>query len=266
MGIRGVILDLDDTLYPELSYADSGFRAVDRFLAGAGACEPGRFHLAAQACFETGHRSRVFDGAMQAIGISLDRFPIPELVQVYREHLPIIHLFPDADAWLAGNCGRYLTGIITDGFSLAQRRKVSALELEGRVSSIIYSDDHGREFWKPHVRPYRDIQCRLGLGSEGLVYVGDNPAKDFKGARDAGWRSIRIRRPGTLHQSLEPLPGFEPDVEICSFDHLDAALSRITGLSPRNDSVPRDASSSGPLASGLATEAPVPGPRTPHLS
>jgi putative hydrolase of the HAD superfamily len=257
MSTQGVILDLDDTLYPELSYADSGFRAVDRFLAAAGACDPGRFHSAAQACFETDHRSRVFDGVMQAMGISLDRFSITELVRVYREHLPTIHLFPDAEAWLAGNRGRYLMGIITDGFALAQRRKVGALKLEARVSCIIYSDDHGREFWKPHVRPYHDIQRRLSLGSEGLVYVGDNPAKDFKGARDAGWRSIRIRRPGTLHQLLEPLPGFEPDLEICSFDHLDAALSRIAGLSTRNGSVPPDAAPAGPLDPAWPTR-PVP--------
>ncbi len=76
------------------------------------------------------------------------------------------------------------------------------------------------------------MQSRLGLRPEDLVYVGDNPTKDFKGARDAGWYSVRIRRHGTLQQFLEPLSGFEPDIEISSFDEMDSALLNIRSLSP----------------------------------
>jgi putative hydrolase of the HAD superfamily len=231
MPIQGVIFDLDDTLYPELSYVDSGFRAVDRFLSEGGASQCGEFYCAVKSSFEAGQRSRVFDITIEAMGISRDRFPISELVRVYREHFPSIRLFPDATSWLTGNQGKYLTGIITDGFSLSQRRKVIALEIETRISAVVYSDDFGSTFWKPHSRPYLEIQSRLGLGPEDLVYVGDNPTKDFKGARDAGWHSVRIRRRGTLHQFLEPLSGFEPDIEISSFDELDAALLRISSLS-----------------------------------
>jgi putative hydrolase of the HAD superfamily len=224
MPIQGVVLDLDDTLYPELAYVDSGFRMVDKFLSDVGACEFGKFYSAAKFCFESGQRSRVFDDAIAVLGITDDRFPISELVRIYREHLPTIDLFPDAETWLNRNQGHYSVGIITDGFSLSQRRKVTALKLDSRIPSIVYSDDFGPAFWKPHVRPFREIQSLLGLGPEAMVYVGDNPNKDFKGARDAGWRSIRIRRQGTLHQLLEPLPGFEPDNEIASFSDLNGGL------------------------------------------
>jgi putative hydrolase of the HAD superfamily len=227
MPIQGVIFDLDDTLYPELSYVDSGFRAVDRFIAEAGACNLGEFYCVAKSSFEAGQRSRVFDHTLEVTGISLDRFPILELVRIYREHLPSIRLFPDATSWLTGNQGQYLTGIITDGFALAQRRKVIALEIETWISTIVYSDDFGSTFWKPHSKPYLEIQSRLGLESGSLVYVGDNPTKDFKGARDAGWHSIRIRRSGTLYQFLEPMSGFEPDLEISRFDELESALYSI---------------------------------------
>ena len=224
MPIQGVILDLDDTLYPELSYVDSGFRSVDKFLSDVGACEFGKFYSAAKFCFESGKRSRVFDDAIAVLGITFDRFEISELVRIYREHLPTIELFPDAETWLKRNQGRYSVGIITDGISLSQRRKVNALKLDSRISSIVYSDDFGPAFWKPNVRPFREIQSFLGLGPEAMVYVGDNPKKDFKGARDAGWSSIRIRRQGTLHQFLEPSPGFEPDREIVSFEELNDSL------------------------------------------
>ena len=230
MRIQGVIFDLDDTLYPELSYVDSGFRAVDRFLWEAGACDFGEFYRAAKSCSQAGQRSRVFDSTIQAMGISLNRFPISELVRVYREHIPTIRLFPDVGAWLTVNQGRYRIGLITDGFALAQRNKVIALELGARISTIVYSDDFGPTFWKPHARPYLEIQSRLGLAPESLTYVGDNPTKDFKGARASGWRSIRIRRHGTLHQFLEPAPGFEPDREVCNFDELNAALLDIFAM------------------------------------
>jgi putative hydrolase of the HAD superfamily len=228
MRIRGVILDLDDTLYSELSYVHSGFRAVDEFLAESQCCQPEEFYASACLALKDGYRKNIFDRTMLTLGVSSDRFLIADLVRIYRDHFPTIDLFEDAKGWLERNTGHYLTGIITDGFARAQRRKISALGLSERISCIVYSDDYGPAFWKPHVKPYREIELRLNLSPNSLVYVGDNPRKDFKGARDAGWRSVRIRRSGTLYHLQEPQSGFEPDAEVGSFDDLEKVLATFS--------------------------------------
>jgi putative hydrolase of the HAD superfamily len=52
------------------------------------------------------------------------------------------------------------------------------------------------------------------------VYVGDNPAKDFVGARALGWRTIRIRRAAGEHSLVEAQPGYEADQEIADLGEL----------------------------------------------
>ena len=41
-----LVFDLDDTLYPEISYVHSGFRAVAAFLSPLLACRPRRWRPA----------------------------------------------------------------------------------------------------------------------------------------------------------------------------------------------------------------------------
>jgi FMN phosphatase YigB (HAD superfamily) len=64
-----------------------------------------------------------------------------------------------------------------------------------------------------------------GIEPGEAVYVSDNPAKDFKAAREAGMRSIRVRREGGIYSQLEPEgPEYEPDSEV---DGLEAAVEAL---------------------------------------
>ncbi len=94
-GIQVVVFDLDDTLYPERSYAFSGFEAVGRWLAEHHACgfsPAGRM----RELFDTAHRPHVFDVVLQELGIEPSPERVQAMVKVYREHRPAIRLFPDA--------------------------------------------------------------------------------------------------------------------------------------------------------------------------
>ena len=52
------------------------------------------------------------------------------------------------------------------------------------------------------------------------VYIGDNPLKDFIGARQVGLSTLRIRRKGTLHHDLKRLDEEEADAEYESLNDL----------------------------------------------
>ncbi len=55
-----------------------------------------------------------------------------------------------------------------------------------------------------------------------MVYVGDNPLKDFEAPNQMGWTTVRIRRHHSLHFEL-PTPGYV-NAEIATLTELPQAL------------------------------------------
>lgn len=218
--LSAVLLDLDDTLYPERDFVRGGFRAAAALLAERLQRDADELFGLLSSHFQRGVRGSVFDAALSEISVAHDQGLIDELVRAYRSHEPQLTLFPDADRLLSLLWPRYGLGILTDGPADVQRRKVKALNLQHRVEAIVYSDDFGREQWKPSPIPYLELLRRLHAEPSHAVYVGDNPKKDFVGARRLGLQTVRIRRPETEHAHIEPQPGFEADHEITSLDSL----------------------------------------------
>jgi putative hydrolase of the HAD superfamily len=196
-----LVFDLDDTLYLERDFVRSGFRAVDRWLASRDMVE-GFFEVAWQL-FEAGRRGDVFDCTLERLGMSLEAELIRRLVDVYRSHAPAIALDPEAAGLLARLHARGPLALLTDGYRATQERKVAALGLERYCSPIVYTDALGREHWKPSPRGFLSIQQRFGGQANRFVYIGDNPAKDFRAPNALGWLTIRLRHPRGEHARAE---------------------------------------------------------------
>ena len=212
-----IVLDLDDTLYPERDYVRSGFGAVGSYVAE---------HLGisnfGQYCWErflAGERGHLFDSALTALGGSADRDTVDQLVHIYRTHRPRIHLYPDAERLLkrAALRGTYL-GLITDGPATSQRAKIEALHLTRYFRSMLLTDELGLGKAKPHPASFELIQGALGpMG--GLVYIADNPAKDFLTPNQLGWDTIRVLRPEGLYGKVTaPSSKHEARVTVSSLD------------------------------------------------
>lgn len=220
-----MLLDLDDTLYPEREFARGGFHAAARLLATRLSCAADELFDRFWQQFEQGLRGSIFNTVLDELGVPDDASLIDELVRAYRGHEPRLTLFPDAERLLSRRWLNHTLGLLTDGLADVQRRKVKALGLTTRIEAIVYSDDFGREHWKPSPIPYLELLHKLHVAPSRAVYVGDNPKKDFVGARQLGLQTVRIRRPGTEHAHLEPQAGFEADVELSSLDLLPEWLS-----------------------------------------
>ena len=124
-------------------------------------------------------------------------FSVNELVNVYRNHTPNISLYKDAESlinYLKKN--KYKLGIITDGFISVQKKKIKALHLDKIIDEIIYTDEYGRENWKPSPLGFKIIKDRINLEYDELVYIGDNPRKDFYINKLLGIKTIRLLRDG----------------------------------------------------------------------
>lgn len=192
--MKAVLFDLDDTLYSEMEFVKSGFRAVSRYLAS-------RHHLNEDVLFtqmldilQRDGRGRVFDSLLHSLGLYSEG-EVRLLVYLYRTHRPTIHLYEGALPTLGLLKDRgMLVGILTDGMASIQRRKIATLGLESLFDVIVCTDELGRECWKPSTVPYKIVLNLLHVSPLEAVYVGDDPSKDFIGPNSMGMLTIQVKR------------------------------------------------------------------------
>ena len=95
-----------------------------------------------------------------------------------------------------------------------QKRKVQVLKLEELFDTIIYTERYGREFWKPNIFSYKLALEEFQVSPEEVVYIGDNPHKDFIGAKKIGIPTVRILQPGREYYKVRLDKEYEADYEI----------------------------------------------------
>jgi putative hydrolase of the HAD superfamily len=222
-----LVFDLDDTLYPERQFALSGFAAAGRWAEA----ELGVAGLAADMArlLDGGHLGELFRLALAARLPNYTPEQLACLIEAYRNHDPQLSLFDDAAWALAHFAPQAKLGLITDGTLSMQAKKVAALGIGARFGQIIYTHAlGGRQYAKPHPRSYELVEAALAGKGDRLVYIGDNPAKDFIVPNERGWISIMVERPefGRIHAHAKIAPGGRPQHTVASLTALPAVLGK----------------------------------------
>ncbi|MBN1805394.1 MAG: HAD family hydrolase [Sedimentisphaerales bacterium] len=209
--ITTVVFDLDDTLYDETEYCKSGFAAVAGFLADHPETDsvdsktvPDKKKYLYQALWEqftSGNRTKTFNAALDKLNINYDDKLITELIEVYRHHKPEITLPQESRDTLSKLSKKYTLALLTDGFLPGQQLKVKALEIEQFFKHIVYTEQLGREFWKPSPIGFEKIIKQLAVKPENMVYIADNEKKDFIAPNKLRFTTVQILRPARLHTS-----------------------------------------------------------------
>ena len=202
--LKAVILDLDDTLYPEISYVKSGFRAAAAFIKK----ETGAVGAYAKLMrLFNGDRQKVFDRYCAAEG--LPDGMAKRMHDIYVAHEPGIKPYPDALEFLS-ECKRrnIKLGLVTDGRPGQQNAKIDALKICGCFDKIIITDELGGvEYRKPCPRAFELMRGAFAAGGGEtrkveygeIVYIGDNDAKDFTAPNLLGMATVKIIRPDSLY-------------------------------------------------------------------
>jgi putative hydrolase of the HAD superfamily len=191
-GPRAALFDLDDTLYPERSFVDGGFRAVGRFLGPHLGRSPATIARRLIVLHDRDGRGRLFDTLLAETGIE-DPDLVLAAVLVYRAHRPRLRPFDDVVEGLDRLRESGLrTGLVSDGLASVQRRKLAALpEVAHRLDVVVMTDELGPGQAKPAPTGFL-VACRLlDIEPAAAVYVANDPRKDFAGARAAGLGTIR---------------------------------------------------------------------------
>ena len=200
MDIRGVVFDVDDTLYDMAQPFFGAYHAI----YGA------KHHLPMQKLFLSFRRysdekfvdSQMGKMTMDALYIYRIRMALrdyrvettdAEAMEFQRFYMGLqyqIKLSSGMTSFLDKLRKHAEIGVITNGESKHQRRKIHSLDISPWVSEerIIVSGDYA--FRKPDVRIFHEMERRLNLASEHLLYIGDAFDLDIAGAQGAGWKSI----------------------------------------------------------------------------
>ncbi|MHC4433163.1 MAG: HAD family hydrolase [Planctomycetota bacterium] len=223
-----VIFDLDDTLYDEIEYCRSGFAAVSEFLANTrDAHDRESIFSALWGQFTAGNHTRTFNAALDELAMACDDKHVLELVKVYRNHVPKITLPEESRSILIELSSKYALGLLTDGFLPAQRLKVQQLGIEGYFQSIVYTEELGREFWKPSPAGFEKIMRDLNTRAENSVYIADNEEKDFIAPNRLGLSTVQLLRPARIHTSASHEPGAAAQHKTHQISQIPAIIERL---------------------------------------
>lgn len=224
-----VAFDLDDTLYPEETFVKSGFRAVALTLERRWGIPEEEAFEALCGSLERHGRGMQLDEVVELFGLR-GRQRVAELVAVYRHHRPAIALPPESKAVLEGLAPRPLY-VVTDGHKVVQQSKIDALGIAPLLRHAYITHRYGIRNRKPSVHVFELMMRRERCGPGEIVYVGDDPSKDFRGIRPLGIHTIRVR---TGRQSQLVVPA-EEDAErtLAGISEVPAAVAELELGAPR---------------------------------
>ncbi len=211
-----LVFDLDDTLYDEITFVDSGFRAVSKYLHDThDVCKQKSFSFMLDHLRDHG-RGKVFDELLTMIGLHSKK-NVKACLFVYRTHKPKIKLFDDAQRCLL-RCKDLPRYIVTDGNKCVQKSKITCLGLYNQMKFCYVTHQHGIHNAKPSPYCFLKICEREKVPPGQVFYIGDNPNKDFVGIKPLGFKTIRILR--GHYKDLVLSNQYEADYSINSLDFL----------------------------------------------
>lgn len=132
----------------------------------------------------------------------------PSVGDIYREFqfrfAEYVSLFPESiDVIKELKKRGLLVGVVTNGTSLLQNRKLDVCGMRPLLDIAVVSGDEGVN--KPDPEIFRRAAARLGVACESCYYVGDHPVNDVQGSRSAGMHPVYINAYGSdIHPENVP--------------------------------------------------------------
>ncbi len=194
--IRAVVFDLDDTLISEKQYIESGFSYVASLISQKYLIPKEEIFYKLSSLFASNPKN-VFDRYLNENKLSTGHNEVNVLVEAFRNHSPDISFYSDVlpfVKWLRSNGIK--TGIITDGYANAQRKKLESLKAQSFFDEIVLTDEIGHNCWKPHPIAFERMREKLNVEFCEMIFVGDNPEKDFFINKTYPIITVRVYRRG----------------------------------------------------------------------
>lgn len=224
--VKVVVFDLDDTLISEKEYIRSGYLHVAGIIEDRFAMDKKQVFDELMSLFNVSPLN-VFNRLYVKYQIEYSKEMILDLVKEYRGHFPDIQFYDDVLPCLSElRRSGIKVGIITDGYAIAQRQKLKAIQADEYFDEIIVTDELGREYWKPHPKAFELMKEKFRVNFDEMIYVGDNPEKDFYISKTYPIKTVRIIRAG-VHKGNKYFDGVRENFSIIHLYDIESKLIEI---------------------------------------
>ncbi|AEH06729.1 TIGR02253 family HAD-type hydrolase [Methanothermococcus okinawensis] len=193
--IKGVLFDLDDTLYDSSSFADRARREAIKMMIDAGlkATEEEAYNVLQRIIKQKGSNyNKHFDDLVKAImGHYEPKIITMGIITYHNVKFALLRPYPDTIKTLIAlkKMGLKL-GVITDGITIKQWEKLIRLGIVDFFDEVITSEEFG--LGKPNKEFFEYGIKKMDLNPDEAVYVGDRVDKDIIPANDVGMHAVRI--------------------------------------------------------------------------
>jgi len=82
------------------------------------------------------------------------------------------------------------TALVTNGYSVTQRKKIAHHKLDEIFDEVFVSEEVGSH--KPHPAIFRQALQKLGVKADEALFVGDMPENDIEGAMAVGMPAVHV--------------------------------------------------------------------------
>lgn len=197
--IKLIACDLDDTLAPEIDFVKSGFNACSQVLEKKLGFDKDKIFNLFFNAFKLSKKN-VFDRVLKSLNIE-NKDLLGELIATYRYHIPSINFYSDVADFLKIATEKNIDlAIITDGDAKTQKNKIKALNAQKYFKKIIATGDFGADFCKPSAKSFNMLISHFKISPENMIFIGDNPLKDFYISKSLPIKTARIIRENSVYK------------------------------------------------------------------
>ena len=93
------------------------------------------------------------------------------------------------------------SAILTDGQYEVQKIKTNVIGARDFFQTIIYTDKLGKDYWNPNTKGFELLKEKFNVEYEEMLYVGDNPMKDFYISKNIPIHTARVMRDDAIYQN-----------------------------------------------------------------
>lgn len=212
-----IIFDLDDTLYDSRIFTEQGFINISVHLSKI-------LKIKKNIIYKDLIKFSKID-KKKTINLILNKYKLPKkylftCIKIYRYSKKNLYLYNDAKLLLRHLSDKNLY-LVTDGNKLVQRLKIKSLKLKKYFKKMLITNEYGLKFNKPSIYCFKKIANLEKVSLENLIYIGDNPNKDFL-IKKFGVKTVRIKR--GIYKNINLSQKYEANY---NFDSLDKFKKKI---------------------------------------
>ncbi len=217
-----LIFDLDDTLYEEITYVKSGFLEVSKY-----ANKKYGFNIDSSLNYmnntlEMLGRGKVFDEFLKSKNLFTQK-RLKKFISTYRNHKPKISIFEESKKILKKRSKQIY--LVTDGNKIVQANKIKALCIEQFFKKIFITHRYGIHHSKPSLYCFELIKKKEKCDWKDLIYIGDNPEKDFINLNIKGATTIRVLT--GAHSKKKAKKGYDAKYKIKNISDLEPLINKL---------------------------------------